>query len=94
MSDGTKRDWDNWKGGIPVDVYIEGLLRHTMAVWLIQQGFKSYDNHGEVNLKDSICGAMFNCIGMLHEILKEEIKTEEKIHFDEIMRMIDKKFDE
>ena len=94
MSDGTKRDWDNWKSGIPIDVYVDGLLRHTMAVWLIQQGFKSYDNNGEVTIKDSLDGILFNSIGMLHEILTDEIKTEEKNHFDAIMRMIDKKFDE
>ena len=72
MADGTKRDWDNWKKGLPIDVYMDGLLRHTMAVWLIQQGFKSYDNNGEVTLKDSLYGVLFNTIGQLHEILKKE----------------------
>jgi hypothetical protein len=74
MADGTKRNWDNWKSGIPIDVYMEGLMRHTMAVWLIQQGFKSYDNHGEVTLKDSLNGVLFNTIGHLHEILKAEVE--------------------
>ena len=91
QADGSKRDWDNWKAGIPIDVYMDGLLRHTVAVWLIQQGFKSYDNHGEVNLKDSICGVMFNSIGMLHELLKEEIKAEDKAYYDSITDMIDNK---
>ena len=94
LPDGSKRDWDNWKNGLPMDVYMEGLLRHTMAVWLIQQGFKSYDNHGEVNLKDSLCGIMFNCIGMLHELLKEEIKAEDKAYYDFITEMIVKKINE
>jgi len=74
MSDGSKRDWDNWKNGIPIDVYMDGLLRHVMAVWLIQQGFKSYDNNGEVSLKDSLNGILFNTIGFLHEILKAEVE--------------------
>jgi len=74
-SDGAKRDWNNWKKGIPVDVYMDGLLRHTIAVWLIQQGFKSYDNHGEVTLKDSLNGILFNTIGFLHEHLKAEVET-------------------
>ena len=73
MADGTKRDWNNWKKGLPMDVYADGLLRHTMAVWLILQGYKAYDNHGEVNLKDSLNGVMFATNGMLHEILKDEI---------------------
>jgi hypothetical protein len=91
LPDGGKRDWDNWKNGIPIDVYMEGLLRHTMAVWLIQQGFRSFDNNGEVTLKDSLCGVMFNSIGMLHEILKDEIKADDKAYYDSITRMIDRK---
>jgi len=96
MPDGSKRDWDNWKNGIPIDVYMDGLLRHVWAVWLIQQGFKSYDNNGEVTLKDSLNGVLFNSIGMLHEILKDEkdeIKAKDKSYYDSITRMIDRKFD-
>lgn len=74
MVDGSERDWDNWKNGIPIDVYMEGLLRHVMAVWLIQHGHKSYDNNGEVTLKDSLNGIMFNTTGFLHEILEDELK--------------------
>lgn len=77
MPDGTKRDWDNWKGGLPIDVYMEGLLRHVMAVWLIQHGYKAYDNNGEVTLKDSLNGVVFNTTGFLHEILESEIKKED-----------------
>lgn len=91
MPDGTKRDWNNWKKGIPMAVYMDGLLRHAMAVWLMQQGFKSHDNHGEVTLKDSLNGILFNASGMLHEILANEMKQEEKEHFDAITRMIDGK---
>jgi hypothetical protein len=75
-ANGNMRGWDNWKKGIPTDVYMDGLLRHTMAAWLIRQGYKSYDNNGEVTLKDSLCGVLFNTIGHLHEILEEEIKAE------------------
>lgn len=74
VSDGSKRDWDNWKNGIPIDVYMNGLLRHTMAVWLIQHGFKSYDNNGEVTIKDSLNGVLFNTMGFLHEYLKAEVE--------------------
>ena len=74
LPDGSMRDWDNWKNGIPIDVYMEGLLRHTTAVWLIQHGYKAYDNHGEVTLKDSLNGVMFNTTGFLDEILKAEVE--------------------
>lgn len=72
QSDGSLRDWDNWKKGIPQDVYLDGLGRHKMAVWLLCHGFPSSDNHGPVTLKDSLCGVIFNAMGMLHEILQKE----------------------
>lgn len=70
QSDGKLRDWDNWKQGIPKDVYLDGLGRHEMAVWLLCQGFPASDNHGPVTLQDSLCGIIFNAQGMLHELLK------------------------
>jgi len=74
QSDGSVRDWDNWKQGIPQDVYLDGLGRHEMAVWLLCHGFPASDNHGPVTLKDSLYGIIFNAQGMLHEILKKEIE--------------------
>ena len=70
QADGTKRDWDNWKKGIPQDVYLEGEDRHHRAVWKLLQGYPAFDNHGPVTLEDSLCGVLFNAMGMLHEILK------------------------
>ncbi len=70
QTDGSIRDFDNWKKGIEQDVYLDGLGRHEMAVWLLCQGYPASDNHGPVTLEDSICGVIFNAMGMLHEILK------------------------
>ena len=72
QSDGTKRDWDNWKRGIPKEVYLEGEDRHHRAVWKILQGYPAFDNHGPVTLEDSLCGVIFNSMGMLFEILEEK----------------------
>jgi len=72
QSDGTKRDWDNWKKGIPKETYLEGEDRHHRAVWLLLQGYSVCDNHGPVTLEDSLCGVIFNASGMLHELLKEK----------------------
>ena len=72
QSDGTLRDFDNWKKGIPPDVYLDSLQRHVMAVWLMCQGFDDEDNHGEVSLEDSLCGVMFNAMGYLHELLRSK----------------------
>lgn len=73
QSDGKLRDWDNWKKGIDIQAYIEGLGRHELAVWLLHQGFPAFDNHGPVTLQDSLCGVIFNAMGYLYELLKTDI---------------------
>jgi len=73
LPDGSMREFDNWKNGIPQEVYLESLDRHERAVWLICHGYKAFDNRGEVSLKDSLYGVLFNTIGMLHEILDKEV---------------------
>jgi hypothetical protein len=74
QSDGTQRDWDNWKKGIPQQVYLEGEDRHHRAVWLLIQGYPAFDNYGPVTLEDSLCGVIFNSMGMLFEILKGQME--------------------
>jgi len=73
QSDGSLRDWDNWKKGIPQDVYLDGLARHFLSTWLLFDGFPASDNHGPVTIEDSICGVIFNAQGLLHEILKDKV---------------------
>jgi hypothetical protein len=68
--DGNMRDWDNWKKGISKEVYLSSLFRHTHAAWMLLLGHKVNDNHGEVNLKDALCGIIFNAQGILYEELK------------------------
>lgn len=72
QADGTKRDWDNWKKGIPKETYLEGEDRHHRAVWKLLQGYPAFDNHGPVTLEDSLCGVIFNAMGMLYELIKEK----------------------
>ena len=72
--DGSMRDFDNWKQGIPIEAYFEGLGRHDMAAWLLHDGFPAEDNHGQVTLEDTLCAIIFNSIGWLHEILKKKLK--------------------
>lgn len=76
LPDGSMRDWDNWKSGLPKEVCLESLGRHEMAVWLLMQGFPAKDNHGPVTLTDSLCGVIFNASCILHEILVEEAKEQ------------------
>ena len=67
QSDGSLRDPDNWQKGIPLDVYIDSGWRHFFDWWGETRGLKSADG-----LKAALCGLMFNTMGYLHEILKEE----------------------
>ena len=68
LPDGSKRDWDNWKNGMDEQVYIESLVRHAMAAWLLHEGCPVKDNHGPVTLEDALCGVIFNAMGYLYEL--------------------------
>ena len=74
QSDGSMREFDNWKNGIPEDTYLDGIGRHFVAAWLLAQGYPASDNHGPVNLQDTLCAIIFGASGWLHEILKKEKK--------------------
>lgn len=76
QSDGTLRDFDNWKLGIDKDVYLDGLGRHFLDVWLLCHGFPAEDNHGPVEIENALGGVIFNSIGMLHEILKGKLNVQ------------------
>lgn len=71
LPDGTKRDFDNWKEGIPREICMSSLGRHYWAAWLISHGFQETDNDGPVELEDALCGIMFNTMCILLEELKE-----------------------
>lgn len=74
--DGSMRDFDNWKKGIPLKTYHSSKGRHFFAAWLLEEGYEVSDNHGPVNEEDALCGELFNTIGRLHEILKAKLKQE------------------
>ena len=65
QADGNLRDADNWQKGIPIPVYMESLWRHFFDVWKVIRGLESREG-----LDEATCGAMFNLMGMYHEILK------------------------
>jgi len=73
LPDGSKREFDNWKKGIPKDVYLDSLIRHVWAVWLLMLEFDEI-----VTLKDSLHGVMFNTMGLLYEINRDEEKSKNK----------------
>jgi hypothetical protein len=76
QSDGKLRSSDNWQKGIPREEYIKSLLRHTMDLWLEHRGYESREGK-----EKALCGIMFNSMGYLREILKDNKKV--VVHTDD-----------
>jgi len=72
QSNGDVRDSDNWQKGIPFAAYMKSWFRHFFAVW------KSH-RCGNIS-EDDLCGALFNNMGYLHEILQEKRRKENELH--------------
>jgi hypothetical protein len=73
QEDGNYRLGDNWQKGIPQEVYIKSLLRHTIALWKEHRGFKTnnIENGRKVDKEDLCCAIMFNVMGYLFEEIKK-----------------------
>ena len=73
QADGKLRDSDNWQKGIPLSAYMKSLWRHFLDAWFIHRGYKRYDDitKEELTMKGVLCAILFNVMGYLHEILKE-----------------------
>ncbi len=74
QADGKLRDSDNWQKGIPVKEYLKSKWRHFVDVWMQLRGWPGQDT-----LEDSICGDLFNTMGMLHEIVKNRLAEDESM---------------
>jgi hypothetical protein len=68
QDDGTIRDGDNWKKGIPMDSYMKSGWRHFFEWW---SAYRDGDVCLNNVLEDALCGLMFNVMGFLHEHLKK-----------------------
>lgn len=70
--DGSLRPSNNWKKGIPKDVYVSSLFRHFVDVWTINENGNTVDHNGQpVDVEDALCAILFNAAGYLHEHLRE-----------------------
>ena len=69
QADGTMRDSDNWKRGIPKSAYMKSMFRHFHDVWMEHDGFKSREG-----MEDALMGLLFNVMGYSLEYLKEKKK--------------------
>ena len=75
--DGSMRDFDNWKQGIPRETYHSSKGRHFFADWLLEEGYDVSDNHGPVDEEEALCGELFNTMGKLREILRAKLPKKE-----------------
>jgi len=66
QSDGSLRASDNWQKGIPIDAYMESLLRHVMDVWMHWRG---EGGSARENYQNALCALLFNVQGLLFEDL-------------------------
>lgn len=75
QKDGSLRDSDNWQKGIPTQVYVKSLIRHTMDFWRLWRGGTVIDpDTGErAEAEDLACAIMFNVMGWLHEAISERM---------------------
>ena len=63
---------DNWKKGIPKEVYMSSAWRHFFDWWKEDQGLQSREG-----LENALCGLWFNLQGYLHEALKDKEKLDD-----------------
>jgi hypothetical protein len=77
QSDGSLRDSDNWQKGIPRPQYLKSMFRHFLDVWRLHRGYKTTDAKTGVKLtlREALTALLFNVMGYLHELLKEELAT-------------------
>lgn len=72
LKDGSLRNSDNWKKGIPKEQYVKSMWRHFHSVW------KSQQKHPEATVGKptreykikQLNALLFNVMGLLHEELK------------------------
>jgi len=68
QADGSLRDFDNWKKGIPRKEIIESLFRHVLDLVSIQEGGESRSNT-ELT-KETCCAIMFNVMAYMDSVIR------------------------
>lgn len=66
QTNGEVRDPDNWKKGMPKEVYAESLFRHVMI-----DAWEQFESTGTIT-EDTLCAILFNASGFLFEGLREK----------------------
>jgi hypothetical protein len=60
---------------MPIEVYLESLLRHVLDIRTILDGYPARDpaTGDPITLERALCAARFNLSGMMHEIAVEQL---------------------
>lgn len=72
QSDGSLRDSDNWKKGMPPMEYVRSLLRHVFDFWLVMSGLQPRFDPKVTDPEEIACAVLFNVQGFLHEVLQKK----------------------
>lgn len=72
MKDGTLREPDNWKCGMPRQWYMDGMYRHMHDLWMIHETGKAVrpETGEEVTITEALCAIIFNAMGYLYEVIR------------------------
>ncbi|MDC1191156.1 hypothetical protein N8148_03040 [Gammaproteobacteria bacterium] len=82
LEDGTFRDSDNWQNG-GEDWLAElpkSLGRHYKDYHLTKRGYRVIENGKVHDLREILCGIIFNAKSELHELLKETKEVNRNYH--------------
>lgn len=72
LPDGTRRDAENWKLGMPPKVWLESLVRHMEDVKLIADGHPHVATTPD--MEKALCAVLFNAQGLLYQILVDRAR--------------------
>jgi hypothetical protein len=72
QSDGNLRESDNWKKGFPLDAFWHSMSRHILDLRLIWEQFP--EEARTQDIIETLCAVKFNVDGLMHEILRTELK--------------------
>jgi hypothetical protein len=66
-ADGTVRDPDNWQKGMPVESYMDSMIRHVVDLWLIHRGYLKLARESQL---DAANGVLFNIQGIILNLME------------------------
>lgn len=72
QADGSLRDGDNWKKGMPKRECFESLARHFVDLWLHMDGWGGKAREGKI---DVLCALLFNVQILLHQEVKRCLES-------------------